>query len=46
MLQARGCPLMVSFERGDQLDDILAAARPCRIEKLDTEAVIDANLLC
>jgi hypothetical protein len=28
-----------------QLDDILAAARPCRIEKLDTEAVIDASLL-
>jgi hypothetical protein len=36
---------MVSFTtRIEQLNDILAAARPWRIEKLDTDAVIDASL--
>jgi len=47
MLQARECPLMISFNDGKtQVDDLLAAARPCRIEKLETEAVIDAKLIC
>lgn len=42
-----GCPLFRSvslISRKGWGVNVLAAARPCRIEKLDTEAVIEANL--